>query len=768
MVDKKLSHKILRSPFALKQAPENFTLHHLFKILNELPTPELIGELSIILREDLRNNYPQGTKKTNETYLYNGLKFSVDLGDIFGAEFNAGYFNEAPLLNALAMSLPEKCSVIDVGANFGLFALHAAHVGGPESKVVAFEPHPSAHDLCVSNIEANGYENRVTLISDAVGAKVGTSAFFIAKDSAFSGFHDTKRSSLDRKISVNVTTLDDNRIVQSLGSIDFLKIDVEGHEGDVIAGALNLITNSPNLLISLEYSHKNLTRNGKKNVTTQLKFLLENGFNLHLFADKKITVIEGINEIPKNFSGTLILARPSCDWYNNFCASLKSTPDHLIEKQDVNLACYFLERLKAYRQTKGAMENIAAKWGLDSVDQTIDVQIKNKLEVFQKEKVTAKKENEALEKQLKLSKEKNEAFEKMLNASKADVTKSQAKIVELKKENETLKDMVKSKSTDVRALGEKLNQANASLDEFRNQLSKAESKLKAQISKGKSRASEQADIKASFEKMLNASKADVTKSQEKIAELKKENKTLKDMVKSKSTDVRALGEKLNQANASLEEFRNQLSKAESKLKTQISKSESRASEQADIKASFENMLNASKADVTKSQEKIVELKKENKTLKDMVESKSTDVRTVREKLAQANASLDEFRNQLSKAESKLKAQISKSESRASEQAGIKASFEKMLSTSKADVTKSQEKIVELKKENKTLKDMVKSKSAKLKTQISKSESRASELRETNQALKQMLTTKNDVVSSLRHRLEQSNQSLEEFRKQLSD
>ena len=86
---------------------------------------------------------------------------------------------------------------------------------------------------------ANGLGERIRTLRTAVGDAVGEVDFFVAEDSAYSSLKDTERKQIRERVRVPCTTLD--ALAADLPPIGLLKIDVEGLERSVIAGAAALL-----------------------------------------------------------------------------------------------------------------------------------------------------------------------------------------------------------------------------------------------------------------------------------------------------------------------------------------------------------------------------------------------------------------------------------------------------------------------------------------------------------------------------------------------
>jgi FkbM family methyltransferase len=149
-------------------------------------------------------------------------------------------------------------TVIDVGANHGMFSLEAAHLIGAHGIIHAFEPTPGTRELFLNNLTANGIST-VKVFPSAVGEQPGTARLRIHKE--MSGLNtlatidvtwNRQKLIADQIIEVTVTTLDAHSQEAGLRHIDFLKIDVEGFELGVIRGARKLLSEKRVDLILLE------------------------------------------------------------------------------------------------------------------------------------------------------------------------------------------------------------------------------------------------------------------------------------------------------------------------------------------------------------------------------------------------------------------------------------------------------------------------------------------------------------------------------------
>ncbi|NLT84365.1 FkbM family methyltransferase [Coprothermobacter proteolyticus] len=137
--------------------------------------------------------------------------------------------------------------VFDIGAYVGDTALWFSKAVGPQGKVYAFEPEPSNFAKLKANLERNKVTNVIPLqlaLSENEGEM-----------QVASGGISSTITQAGTGISVKVTTIDKVVEPNKLPRVDFMKMDVEGHELKVLEGAHETIkTSKPSLALSA-YHH---------------------------------------------------------------------------------------------------------------------------------------------------------------------------------------------------------------------------------------------------------------------------------------------------------------------------------------------------------------------------------------------------------------------------------------------------------------------------------------------------------------------------------
>lgn len=127
--------------------------------------------------------------------------------------------------------------VFDLGAHVGFHTLLASVLVGSKGKVFAFEPMPKNLHYLKEHLKINQINN-VTIIEAAVSEKNGV-AYFEQTESSFQGHLSSQGS-----IRVNVVSLDQLIAEGKVPTPDYIKMDVEGAEVQVLQGAKSLIEKS--------------------------------------------------------------------------------------------------------------------------------------------------------------------------------------------------------------------------------------------------------------------------------------------------------------------------------------------------------------------------------------------------------------------------------------------------------------------------------------------------------------------------------------------
>jgi FkbM family methyltransferase len=160
--------------------------------------------------------------------LRNGLRFRIRPGS-----GDLGIVNEAfilnPYLGAGHVTIPGNGIVVDVGANIGDFALHAAR-RCPAGRVIAVEPVAEHVRILADHARINGVRH-ITCVHGALGGVEGTTEVVV------DGARSRPGPRAVQSEQVRVITLARLMDEQLLPYIDLLKLDCEGAEWDILPAA---------------------------------------------------------------------------------------------------------------------------------------------------------------------------------------------------------------------------------------------------------------------------------------------------------------------------------------------------------------------------------------------------------------------------------------------------------------------------------------------------------------------------------------------------
>jgi FkbM family methyltransferase len=170
---------------------------------------------------------------------------------------------EEEINKLIRISLKNGGNALDIGGNIGLQSIRMSQCAGQTGKVYAFEPLIYLQEKFTRNMLLNKAFN-VTLLPYALSNKESEADFTINKNSwnqgAFSLNNNIEGSEKQR---VFIKVADNLPEIQSLDSLDLIKIDVEGFEYQVLQGlAKTLQKHKPRIIF--EYDNNYWINNGQK------------------------------------------------------------------------------------------------------------------------------------------------------------------------------------------------------------------------------------------------------------------------------------------------------------------------------------------------------------------------------------------------------------------------------------------------------------------------------------------------------------------------
>lgn len=201
----------------------------------------------------------------------NGFRMSLDLREYIQRSMYLNRY-EPTQSGWVRQILKPGGTFLDIGANVGYYTTLAASIVGPTGRVVAFEPSPYAFErlraLAIPQVEA---------FQCAAGDHEESHDLYVQS-------HDTRLHSpslvpmggCDRVVKVTVHRLDDFRALKGL-TIDFMKVDVEGFEPNVLQGAQAMLSANRVRHLMIEFNSGWLIANGAS-CSELMQLVLSMGF----------------------------------------------------------------------------------------------------------------------------------------------------------------------------------------------------------------------------------------------------------------------------------------------------------------------------------------------------------------------------------------------------------------------------------------------------------------------------------------------------------
>ncbi|MHC4619271.1 MAG: FkbM family methyltransferase [Planctomycetota bacterium] len=221
------------------------------RLINRLPITRIKIFIGRILYRLVHLMYRQDRR----VIVRGGIKYEIDLSEgIDLSLFLFGNFQKHVSQNK-SLSLPRDAVIFDVGANFGLMTLQFAQLV-PVGKVYSFEPTFYAFSKLKKNLELNpDLAKRIVAIQSFVSS--GTSPRHDIKAYAswkVGGTVEGPKHRVHGGIAksadgVGTVSLDDFCKQNEIERLDFIKIDTDGHEFEVLKGAQKIIREFNPLII---------------------------------------------------------------------------------------------------------------------------------------------------------------------------------------------------------------------------------------------------------------------------------------------------------------------------------------------------------------------------------------------------------------------------------------------------------------------------------------------------------------------------------------
>src|ERR687887_146848 len=177
---------------------------------------------------------------------------------------------------------------VDVGAHIGRYTIISSKRVGPNGKVIAIEAHPENYEMLKKNIQLNGLTN-VTALNYAINSKEEESQLklYLPEEEMGYTIYNTIMTNRanpieDKFVEVDAATLDNLLLLQQNGigheQVNWIKVDVEGAEFEVLKGATNILSKSKDIVLLIEVHN---LHDGTNHYNDIMDFLSSYEFKMH-------------------------------------------------------------------------------------------------------------------------------------------------------------------------------------------------------------------------------------------------------------------------------------------------------------------------------------------------------------------------------------------------------------------------------------------------------------------------------------------------------
>jgi|LauGreDrversion4_2_1035121.scaffolds.fasta_scaffold14019_2 FkbM family methyltransferase len=227
---------------------------------------DMLSNIAHLANEAKNGRYYPLSDGSILTTIYTGQIIAVDPSDLSLAPhliLKGEWEKELTQRCETIVSKMENPVIFDVGANFGWYGLTLSRFSN-HSTIHFFEANPDIANLLSKTVLVNGLPLRAEInnlaVSDQSGEVLCLEVPKLHKGSSsicgfsvdLSQYYEAKEDF--SKFEVTSTSLDEYCQSKAIHAVDFMKIDVEGAEEKVVAGAEKTIRRSENLAIMLEWN----------------------------------------------------------------------------------------------------------------------------------------------------------------------------------------------------------------------------------------------------------------------------------------------------------------------------------------------------------------------------------------------------------------------------------------------------------------------------------------------------------------------------------
>ncbi len=230
-----------------------------------------------------------------------------------------GYKNKYDIggIAYLCSKLKKDQSVIDIGSHQGEYLYFMQKIVGRSGKVYSFEPQASLYAQ-LSQAKVSFGWNHVTVERLAISNETGQTTLFIPNATFDASIRKNLLTSVRYTEEVNSETLDSYCLRHQIQP-NFIKIDVEGSEYNVIEGAMSTLKKyKPKLLIEIEARHV-----GEDKVQETFSVLQKLGYSASFIEWRKVKPLDEFSFAKHQNIKNLWISSEKTPYCNNFVFECK-------------------------------------------------------------------------------------------------------------------------------------------------------------------------------------------------------------------------------------------------------------------------------------------------------------------------------------------------------------------------------------------------------------------------------------------------------------
>lgn len=211
----------------------------------------------ILSLKNIQDNFTNSIRKKTTRVFYNDLSYTLSIPNKLCKIRAKTFATKEPETLKWIESFPKKSVFWDIGANVGLYSIHAAKAR--ECIVYSFEPSVFNLEVLARNINLNDLCSSVTIMPFAVNDKMGRGDLNMSSENwggALSTFdksygEDGEDFQAIFKYPIFSISMDEAHRNLNLPLPDYIKVDVDGIEHLILEGGTEVLGNIKGLLIEI-------------------------------------------------------------------------------------------------------------------------------------------------------------------------------------------------------------------------------------------------------------------------------------------------------------------------------------------------------------------------------------------------------------------------------------------------------------------------------------------------------------------------------------